>query len=328
VIILYKTWTPEEESLMFDLYEELGAIGMVDLLPLHSYAAIRGKARSLNLVQHFPGPWTQEEKEILLENYRDMGPGEIQKLLPRRSYGSIANFAGDLGLQDPARKYFPNEDAFDEINEYSAYWMGFLAADGYITPDGRSIKLGLAVCDTKHVEKFRDWISPGSPVQTYSETASVRINSVKLAEKLISYGIKNRKSWDLDYPKNFPREYNRHFLRGFTDGDGSLYIFKTQKKDGTNHYETIAWNVSGTHEMISSVINILKEDLDIDTNISEVKKTNLETKKYFVLSRSRLVGEKADKLLGWMYDDANIFLDRKKILYENWKQTATCKWRI
>lgn len=37
------------------------------------------------------------------------------------------------------RKYKLNEHFFDELNEKSAYWLGFLYADGYVRmKDGKS----------------------------------------------------------------------------------------------------------------------------------------------------------------------------------------------
>ena len=55
------------------------------------------------------------------------------------------------------RKYKVNESYFDILNDNSAYWLGFLYADGYVRmKDGRSgeLKLKLKDTDKNHIEKF------------------------------------------------------------------------------------------------------------------------------------------------------------------------------
>lgn len=55
------------------------------------------------------------------------------------------------------RKYPLNESIFQVIDdEATAYWLGFLAADGYIYKDALSLRI--ASTEIEHIQKFRGWI--------------------------------------------------------------------------------------------------------------------------------------------------------------------------
>lgn len=121
-----------------------------------------------------------------------------------------------------------NENAFDEITEDSAYWVGFLMADGCITdyPGRRTkrLQLTLAARDAGHIQSFRDFLGsackmrPGrSPFDT--PNVSVTATSNKLVDALQEYGVRPRKSLNC---KVRHLEMNRDFWRGVIDGDGHL----------------------------------------------------------------------------------------------------------
>lgn len=113
------------------------------------------------------------------------------------------------------------EDIFDTITEESAYWVGFILADGNIYhPKKRSkqLNIGLAERDWEHLEKFKKFI--GSNKQLYYNNGGVFISfySNRIVEKLAEYGIVPRKSKIAKVPENLKN--NRHFWRGMVDGDG------------------------------------------------------------------------------------------------------------
>ena len=136
-----------------------------------------------------------------------------------------------------ARKYYFNENFFEVINtEEKAYWLGFIAADGCIVPprvgttSGACLKIRLHPKDREHLEKFilalnsnlviKDRINTG-----FSEgqpCIDLEINSIKMVRDLIDKGIVPHKSLILEPPKIDPK-FNLHFIRGYFDGDGSIY---------------------------------------------------------------------------------------------------------
>ncbi len=119
-----------------------------------------------------------------------------------------------------------NEDVFDVITPESAYWIGFLMADGNIKDlaDGHqpAVTLTLAGRDAEHVARFRAFLGSSHTLHvrnTGSVTLSVR--SRKLVDALARYGVVPRKSFTAQV---IGLEDNADFWRGVMDGDGNLRV--------------------------------------------------------------------------------------------------------
>ena len=68
----------------------------------------------------------------------------------------------ERGLNDSKRLHTKYEynDVFNGVNnEYEAYWLGFLYADGYINKNGTEGELTLKESDKAHVEKFDSFMA-------------------------------------------------------------------------------------------------------------------------------------------------------------------------
>jgi len=134
-------------------------------------------------------------------------------------------------------RYEYNWDAFKAVDdEASAYWLGFLYADGSVSSGTRFFELGLAAKDVGHLIRFRDWISSNCPIRerwspvterhpVSYQSYRVQVYSNALVSDLISLGCIPRKTFKLVFPtkKQVPRALVRHFMRGYFDGDGSFY---------------------------------------------------------------------------------------------------------
>ncbi len=122
------------------------------------------------------------------------------------------------------RRYALNEAAFDEVTPASAYWGGFLLADGAVcdTDAGSAprIELALQVRDRGHVAAFKRFLGAGHPVVDRESQGSCRIavRSKRLAAALVRFGVTPRKSFTAEVPKEL--EHNVDFWRGVMDGDG------------------------------------------------------------------------------------------------------------
>lgn len=127
-----------------------------------------------------------------------------------------------------------NEKAFDELTPLSAYWLGFLMADGCVTrqSEGRSLRLTLrlSVKDRAHLERFRDWIGSAhtiyekehaDPAGKTQRSCCLQISSEPLCTALGKWGVVPRKT-TRENP-NPELLNNRDFWRGCVDGDGSVY---------------------------------------------------------------------------------------------------------
>lgn len=131
------------------------------------------------------------------------------------------------------RKYSLDESAFDEITEHSAYWAGFLMADGAIvsTNTGRCISVTLSSRDIDHLYAFRKFLGSTHPIKSRerititgkrSMMAQYVVASERLPDRLAEFGVVPRKSLIAEAKLLHD---NPHFWRGVIDGDGCVRLF-------------------------------------------------------------------------------------------------------
>ena len=71
-----------------------------------------------------------------------------------------------LSLKEINRVKFPrNSFAFNIIDENSAYWIGFLCADGTVLKNNE-IRISLNAKDIKHIEKFKNFLDSSNTIST------------------------------------------------------------------------------------------------------------------------------------------------------------------
>jgi hypothetical protein len=121
-----------------------------------------------------------------------------------------------------------DEYFFDNINtEEKAYWLGFLSADGNIGKDN-AIRLELQRKDGLHVVKFSRAIGMNGGVYSRSGDRSevgVEPKSVVMANSLREKGLQTSVKSLLLKPFKFivHGDLERHYWRGFVDGDGGIW---------------------------------------------------------------------------------------------------------
>lgn len=206
------------------------------------------------------------------------------------------------------RKHTCTYDYFERIdNEHKAYWLGFIMADGNVRIENNKkyvLEIGLKDDDNEHLNKFLKDINSTDTV-TYKmngiyKSCRVMIRSKKLVTDLISLGCTERKSLTLKFP-TIDEKLLRHFIRGYFDGDGSVYFNNNSKK--------IAFNLLGTDDFLNNCYRIFNENTGI-TITKLYEKKNCKTK--FILKH----GKQAILILDWLYKDNTICLDRKYIKYK------------
>ena len=127
-------------------------------------------------------------------------------------------------------RYRCNHAFFQVVNtEATAYWLGFLSADGHISPRKRSVDvltLTLSTHDQTHLDHFKQAISAEHPVRVYITKKGfgycrLAIASQELVDDLATLGIGPLKRHRLSFP-TVPSHLIHHFMRGYFDGDGSI----------------------------------------------------------------------------------------------------------
>lgn len=172
----------------------------------------------------------REQKELIQDYRSGLSMSEITSR-HRVSIGTVSNVLRRRGV--PARPLIDacrwrefDEGAFDNISEASAYWIGFLMADGSI--DGRRkgygspvLVLSLAVRDLPHLKKFQMFLRSTHHLTRSRAECKIAIASRRLTEAVAVYGVVPQKT---KRTKVIGLELDRHFWRGVVDGDGHIQV--------------------------------------------------------------------------------------------------------
>lgn len=217
-------------------------------------------------------------------------------------------------LSNSNKKYTINEFFFDEIDtQEKAYVLGLFYADGCNT--GKRLEIGLNKCDVDILNKINKVMNSNRPIlfrmknkmDEFKDRAHLSFPNVYLCHKASSWGCTPRKSFTIRVPFNIRKDLYRHFIRGYFDGDGCLYINK-------QNVATINF-VSGSTQFLNDLRKIFKDDLDINVTINNI---------------TLFIGgnKKVSKVLHWLYNDATIYMNRKFNKYEQFKKIKlrnTCR---
>ena len=211
------------------------------------------------------------------------------------------------------KKYYYNENSFQEpISSEALYWLGFLYADGCMfkrkTGDSFVCNLALSQNDKSHVEKFKNFINTNKPIGMYknaaSGLASLSINNKIITSRLLKLGLIPRKSLIIQFPKFLDNNPNvNHFIRGYFDGDGCI----CEKKDKNKTH--LHFTIVGTSNMMEKFMDIFVKELNI------FRRKIIQNGKVYNLHINRT--EDIKKVRQFLYKDATVFMDRKKLIFDN-----------
>jgi hypothetical protein len=271
--------------------------------------------------------FTKEESNIIIEHYIkeklslnkiakifNCTPGVIRSFIIKNGY-SIRN----LKEAKKEERVKVNEEYFNIIdNNEKAYWLGFIAADGCIYHKNKkyyTLLLTLQSGDYKHLIKYTEALNYKGNIYSYKNKYSfseTKITSNKLCKKLIELGITERKSLTLKFP-NILKEFYSHFIRGYFDGDGSIYLDYSdakKTKKSPNYIPQGKLTFVGTYDVLSMINKILCSDVLFKVGYKLFQRN--VNKNTYQLS---IGGNKnIRKIYNYFYSNANmnIWLDRKK----------------
>lgn len=208
--------------------------------------------------------------------------------------------------------YNYNWDFFEKDSEELYYFLGFIAADGYISDN--EIELTLNEKDIKILEKLRDLIVPDKPLIYRKNTKSYMLKiscKKRIPEFKKFYSMTtNNKHKEIKFPL-IKKQYIKHFIRGYIDGDGSIGTAKAYRDDKI--YIGIRLRILGNLNFLKELNNQTKNFVKHKTN--SIRKKGTENVYEITYNFST-----ANALLEWLYKDSNIYLERKYIKAEKiWK---------
>lgn len=217
------------------------------------------------------------------------------------------------------RKIELDEDIFEIIDsEYKAYWLGFIYADGSVYKN--RLEIGLKLSDEDHLIKLKKFLNTNKEIEYHTRKCGISTNpnkelqccilhvqSKKLVSNLKSLGCVPKKSLILKFPTEdiVPKNLIHHFIRGYFDGDGCIFIDKSKT-------HSIGFQVTGTYD----VLNNIKRILDIKANVRKVGNI------YDLRCKGNIKGL---WIFDYLYKDANVYLDRKYNIYKQFKCRLSSK---
>lgn len=182
-----------------------------------------------------------------------------------------------------------------------AYVLGFAFADGGIGKGRNSLTLAQAQTDKEILLKIQK-VYPRKSHFTIVERANplwrLRFCEPGLGGILANYGIVPNKTVYGYWPLHMPSDLNRHYIRGFFDGDGTTYL-------------------NGSKKVIGFVCHSFTF---LDTLSAKLCSLGISKKlPYKDGANYRLrYGKASDisKMYDLFYKDATVFLERKKVKIE------------
>lgn len=145
------------------------------------------------------------------------------------------------GLKGKKKMLYHHDDEYFSIINTSnkAYVLGFIASDGCIyrrkdSPTKQGwISIAIHRDDTELLEAIALDMKCNKPIMKTktktTEVATLSVVSDNLLSQLERIGIGQRKTWSMSIEfimSNIPKEFHSDFIRGYFDGDGSIYIPK------------------------------------------------------------------------------------------------------
>ena len=224
------------------------------------------------------------------------------------SFPTISRLLKGLGVTvksnvESVKRYELNESYFDSIDTAEkAYFLGFIAADGYVNNNYQQLSVTLHKADVEVLDNLKKALGYTGPVKQrlmssnghWATRVTLCIVNKHIVDSLNKLGIIQKKSLVLKFPE-IDTTLHSHFIRGYFDGDGSIH-------------EPDCFNMAGTPAFLSAAQAILIAKCELNkTKLDDYKETNK------LCYNGKLQ-------LKWIYDylykDSTVHLTRKKIKFE------------
>jgi len=205
------------------------------------------------------------------------------------------------------KRIYCNEKFFNKLTKISAYWAGFIAADGCLfNGKQKNLRIGLNKLDKNHLIKFKKAVKTNAKICNIksNNSSGISIYSVRILDSLIKLGIMPNKSLKINKVNVSPYLMS-HFIRGVFDGDGSI------SGDKVTH---IQFCIVGNKPFLEWIQDFLVDNC----KLNKVQIYPTTQGKSF---RLQYTGIQIFKILDFLYQnsDRNIRLDRKYDKYNMFK---------
>lgn len=164
-----------------------------------------------------------------------------------------------------SRRYQLNENFFSEWNETMAYVLGFWFADGYMRKE-KSYRITFSGKDKEIFVQILQAFNSSHPIRLTNKEDNcyfISLCSRKLYEDLLLLGGLRCKSKVINFPE-VPRKFLPDFVRGYFDGDGSVFFVKyVRSKDKRLTKELRTNFTSGSQVFLNKLMEVLHDEIGL-----------------------------------------------------------------
>lgn len=272
----------------------------------------KNNLKSHNKKPKIPRKLTEEEVAHLIELYQSgYTLSELEETVNHKcTASSIRGLLArrKVKLRRRGKKCNFNEDYFEIIDTANkAYIYGFLYADGSVY--GNTVAIGINTIDSYILEFIMRELNSENGINRdirYStfgmkDISHISFTSEKMVKDLMKYGMVYQKSIYAEKIPELASDLVRHFIRGYFDGNGTVYIDKKSQKNKFGFYST--------ESLLLKIQKLLSEEINLSVN-KIYKKEGC-----YLLSYSKKKDIVA--FYNYIYDNAEIYLKRKKDKFIN-----------
>ena len=186
-----------------------------------------------------------------------------------------------------------NKDFFKKWSPEMAYVLGFFAADGYMTLNGRGGHFwNIQIVDRDILEGIKKAIQSEHKISARPRKGNekimyrLQIGSKEMCNDLLKLGFTPNKTKNLAIP-NVPKKYFAHFVRGYFDGDGNVWVGYVHKERETK-LRTIRTVFTSCSNAFLDAMKEQLEEFDIHKGVLSKGKGNYYRLTYSVNSSLKL----------------------------------------
>lgn len=257
--------------------------------------------------------FSEEEKEKIVRLYveENLSTVKIGKIM-KCSYMKICRTLENLGIKrvnNGLRKYELNEEYFDNIDTPNkAYVLGLMCADGCNFPPKRTAFISLQESDRELLEKIKKELGSTQPLRiidqskmgeqrengySYNNMCTFNMFSKHICDSLTNLGVVKNKSLVLEFPDINEKLYP-HMLRGYFDGDGTLGFYNN----------ILSASFLSTEQFCKKAKKIIENKFGIYCGVYKACDNG-------ITKSLQMSGKSAKIFLDWIYQDADLYLQRK-----------------
>lgn len=204
--------------------------------------------------------FSEEQIKDIIERYSKGESTIVISKIYNVGHQTIGRLLKENNIKPSNRKHHYDEKIFDKIDSAEkAYWIGFIAADGYVNERKAFMRIKLQESDKSHLEKFIKFIGGDENMIKYeyhnitgNKQYYAEVNGRYFINSLVKLNLRQGKSSGKEQLSPIPKRYIRDYIRGLWDGDG--------------HIEEKKLDLISSVEVLEFVQNYLNEKCNININ--------------------------------------------------------------